>query len=105
MERDKIIFLRNFFFCAFITGVVFALFYVIATYVFWETATQWVAQFYKVDEKEFGRMCSHFSRMCDSWWYFCFSCRLWLCIGWPDGNSWIVKKLQGLQSGPSDVTL
>jgi cell division protein FtsX len=56
MERDKIIFLRNFFFCAFITGVVIALFYVVATYAFWDSATQWVAQFYKVDEKEFGRI-------------------------------------------------
>ena len=56
MERDKIIFLRNFFFCAFIIGVVFALFYVIATYAFWDTATQWAVRFYKVDEKEIGRI-------------------------------------------------
>jgi hypothetical protein len=56
MERDNIIFLRNFFFRAFIIGIVFALFYVIATYAFWDTAAAWVAQFYKVDEKEFGRV-------------------------------------------------
>jgi hypothetical protein len=56
MERDNIIFLRNFFFRAFIIGIVFALFYVIATYVFWDTAARWVAQFYKVDESEFGRV-------------------------------------------------
>ena len=60
MERDKIIFLRNFFFCAFIIGLVFGLFYVVATYIFWDTARQWVAQFYKVGEKGFGRIVLEF---------------------------------------------
>jgi hypothetical protein len=56
MEREKIIFFRNFFFCAFIIGIVFALFYVVATYAFWDTAAAWVAQLYKVDEREFGQI-------------------------------------------------
>jgi hypothetical protein len=56
MESDKIIFLRNFFFCAFIIGVVFALFYVIGTYAFWDTAAQWAVHFYKIDEKDIGRI-------------------------------------------------
>jgi len=37
MERDKIIFFRNFFFAAFIIGLVFALFYLGATFLFWGT--------------------------------------------------------------------
>ena len=36
MERDKIIFLRNFFFAAFIIGLIFALFYFGATLLFWK---------------------------------------------------------------------
>jgi hypothetical protein len=56
MEYEKIIFFRNFFFRAFIIGVAFALFYFIATYVFWDTAVSWAAQFFKIDEKEFGSL-------------------------------------------------
>ena len=53
MEYEKIIFFRNFFFRAFIIGVAFALFYFIATYVFWDT---WATHFFKIDEKELGRL-------------------------------------------------
>ena len=56
MERDKIIFFRNFLFRAFIIGVVFGVFYFIVTFAFWNVWASWVASFFKVDEKEFGRL-------------------------------------------------
>ena len=56
MEHDKIIFFRNFLFRAFIIGVVFALFYFFVTYFFWNTWVAWVSSFFKVDEKELGRL-------------------------------------------------
>ena len=60
MERDKIIFYRNFFFRAFVIGVVFALFYFVVTYAFWNTWASLVASWYKIDEKEFARVVLHF---------------------------------------------
>ena len=56
MERDKIIFFRNFFFRAFVIGVAFALFYHVVTYAFWNTWVSLVASWFKVDEKEFARL-------------------------------------------------
>jgi hypothetical protein len=56
MEHDKIIFFRNFLFRAFIIGVAFALFYFFVTYVFWSTWVPWVSSFFKVEEKELGRL-------------------------------------------------
>jgi hypothetical protein len=56
MEPERIIFFRNFFFCAFIIGLGFALFYFAATTLFWDTAASWTTQFFKIDEKEFGRL-------------------------------------------------
>ncbi len=56
MEYEKIIFFRNFFLKAFIIGVLFAIFYFVVTYAFWETATAWAAHVFKVDEKELGRI-------------------------------------------------
>ena len=56
MEREKIIFFRDFFFCAFIIGLVFALFYFAATTLLWDTAVSWATEFFKIDEKEFGRL-------------------------------------------------
>ena len=58
MEYEKIIFFRNFFFRAFIIGVAFALFYFVATYLFWNTGVSWATHFFKIDEKEFGRLVS-----------------------------------------------
>ena len=52
MDRDKIIFFRNFFFTAFIIALLFALFYFGATLLLWNTG----ASFFKIDEKEFGRL-------------------------------------------------
>ncbi len=56
MDRDKIIFLRNFFFAAFVIGLIFALFYLGATLLFWKTGASWTTHLFKVDEKEFGRL-------------------------------------------------
>ena len=56
MEHHKIIFFRNFFLRAFIIGVAFALFYFIATYLFWSTGVSWATRFFKIDEREFGRL-------------------------------------------------
>ena len=56
MEPDKIIFFRNFFFCAFVIGVAFGLLYLMVTYTFWNTWTTWMNSWFKVDEKEFGRL-------------------------------------------------
>jgi hypothetical protein len=56
MDRDKIIFLRNFFYAAFVIGLIFALFYFAATILFWNTGASWAAHFFKIDEKEFGRL-------------------------------------------------
>jgi hypothetical protein len=56
MEHEKIIFLRNFFFAGFIIGLIFALFYFAATFLFWGTAVAWTTHFFLVDEKEFGRL-------------------------------------------------
>ena len=56
MEHDKIIFFRNFLFRAFIIGVAFGVFYFIITFAFWNVWASWVASFFRVDEKEFGRL-------------------------------------------------
>jgi len=56
MEYEKIIFCRNFFFRAFIIGVLFALFYFIVTYAFWDTWTSWAGHVFKTDERELGRV-------------------------------------------------
>jgi len=56
MEHEKIIFFRNFFFRAFIIGVLFAIFYFIVTYAFWDTWASWATHVFKVDEKALGRL-------------------------------------------------
>jgi hypothetical protein len=56
MEREKIIFFRNLFFRAFVIGILFALFYFIVTYAFWDTWAPWTTRFYRIDEKELGRL-------------------------------------------------
>ena len=56
MEHEKIIFFRNFFFRAFIIGVLFAIFYFIVTYAFWDTWASWAIHVFKVDEKALGRL-------------------------------------------------
>jgi hypothetical protein len=56
MEHERIIFFRNFFFRAFIIGVLFAIFYFIVTYAFWDTWASWATHVFKVDEKALGRL-------------------------------------------------
>lgn len=56
MDRGKIIFLRNFFYTAFVIGILFVVFYFAATLLFWNTATSWATHLFKVDEKEFGNL-------------------------------------------------
>ena len=56
MDHEKIIFFRNFFFRAFIIGVLFAIFYFIVTYAFWDTWASWATHVFKVDEKALGRL-------------------------------------------------
>ncbi len=56
MEYEKIIFFRNFFLRAFIISVLFALFYFVITYAFWDTWAPWATHFFKTDEKELGRL-------------------------------------------------
>ena len=56
MDYGKIIFFRNFFVRAFIIGLVFALFYFIVTYAFWDTWASWATHVFKTDEKELGRV-------------------------------------------------
>jgi len=56
VNYEQIIFFRNFLFRAFIIGIAFAVFYFIATYVWWSTWASWVTCLFKIDEKEFGRL-------------------------------------------------
>jgi hypothetical protein len=54
MEREKIIFFRNFFLRGFAVGVLFALFYWIVTLALWHTYSPWLSERFKVDEKDLG---------------------------------------------------
>jgi len=56
MEGEKIIFFRNLFFRAFVIGILFALFYFIVTYAFWDTWASRTARFFRIEEKELGRL-------------------------------------------------
>ncbi|HYY35139.1 MAG TPA: hypothetical protein VE867_02090 [Candidatus Binatia bacterium] len=60
MEREKIIFLRNFFFRAFVVGVLFAVFYWIVTLALWHAYTPWLMEQFKMDEKELGALTLNF---------------------------------------------
>ena len=87
MEHDKIIFFRNFLFRAFIIGVAFGVFYFIITFAFWNIWASWVASFFKVDEKEFGRLVLVFLRPCGLYWYSSFLCRPWPYTGWQERSN------------------
>jgi hypothetical protein len=60
MERERIIFLRNFFLHAFVVGVLFALFYWLATVVLWHAYAPWLMERFKLDEKELGALTLNF---------------------------------------------
>ena len=84
MDYGKIIFFRNFFVRAFIIGVVFALFYFIVTYAFWDTWASWATHVFKTDEKELGRVVLMFFVELRLVLVFLFSCQVWPSIGWPE---------------------
>jgi hypothetical protein len=65
MEIEKIIFFRNFLFKTFIIGVLFGVFYFIATIIFWNTGLMsWIERMFKVDDTEIGNLIlSFFSTM------------------------------------------
>jgi uncharacterized BrkB/YihY/UPF0761 family membrane protein len=56
MDRDQVIFFRNFFFAAFIIGLVLALFFFAATMLFWNMGLSMATHFFKIDEKQFGNL-------------------------------------------------
>jgi hypothetical protein len=60
MDREKIIFFRNLFLRAFAVGILFAVFYWIATLVFWHAYAPWLVEQFKVDEKELGALTLNF---------------------------------------------
>jgi hypothetical protein len=60
MERDKILSYRDFFLRAFVIGVVFALFYFVVTFAFWNTWASLTASWFNIDEKEFTRVVLQF---------------------------------------------
>jgi uncharacterized membrane protein YphA (DoxX/SURF4 family) len=57
MEIEKIIFFRNFLFKTFIIGLVFAVFYFIATITFLNTwLMSWIERVFKVNDAEIGNL-------------------------------------------------
>jgi hypothetical protein len=56
VEREQIIFLRNFFLRAFVIGIGFALVYLIVTYALWDTWTSWATHLFRIEEKELGKL-------------------------------------------------
>jgi hypothetical protein len=60
MEREKIIFLRNVFLRAFVVGILFTVFYWIATLALWHSYSPWLSEQFKVDEKELGALTLNF---------------------------------------------
>jgi hypothetical protein len=66
MEREKIIFLRNVFLRAFAVGILFALFYWIATVALWHTYAPWLPGQLKMDEKGLGADPELFCERADS---------------------------------------
>jgi hypothetical protein len=60
MEREKIIFLRNFFLRGFVVGVLFALFYWIVTLTMWHAYVPWLTERFKLDERELGALTLNF---------------------------------------------
>jgi hypothetical protein len=65
MEIEKMIFFRNFLFKTFIVGVLFGVFYFIATIIFWDTSLMsWIERMFKVNDAELGNlMLSFFSTL------------------------------------------
>jgi hypothetical protein len=60
MERENIIFFRNIFLRAFAIGILFAVFYWIATLALWHTYAPWLMEQFKLDEKELAALTLNF---------------------------------------------
>jgi hypothetical protein len=60
VEREKIIFFRNFFLRAVVVGILFALFYWIVTLILWHAYVPWLIERFKLDEKELGALTLNF---------------------------------------------
>jgi hypothetical protein len=60
MEREKIIFLRNLFLRAFVVGIIFALFYWLVTVTLWHAYAPWLAERFKLDEKDLAALTLNF---------------------------------------------
>jgi len=60
MEREKIIFFRNLFLRAFAVGVLFALFYWVATIALWHAYSPWLVERFKMDEKDLATLTLNF---------------------------------------------
>ncbi|MGH8100882.1 MAG: hypothetical protein ACREIW_06270 [Chthoniobacterales bacterium] len=56
MDKEKIIWLRNFFLRAFLIALVLALLMFAATMLLWHTAAGWTNHLFGVDEKDLGRI-------------------------------------------------
>ena len=57
MEKEKIIFLRNFLFRTFLVGAAFGVFYFIATIIFWDSSLMlWIENMFKVNEAQIGNL-------------------------------------------------
>jgi hypothetical protein len=60
MERETIIFFRNFFLRASVVGILFPLFYWIVTLALWHAYVPWLIERFKLDEKELGALTLNF---------------------------------------------
>ena len=60
MEKEKIIFLRNFLFRTFLIGVLFAILIFILLVVFRHNWQMWVANIFGTEEKELGKVVFNF---------------------------------------------
>lgn len=60
MEREKIIFFRNIFLRAFAIGILFAVFYWIATLALWHAYAPWLMEQFKLNEKELAALTLNF---------------------------------------------
>jgi len=60
MEREKIFFFRNLFLRAFVVGVIFAVFYWLATLASWHAYVPWLVEQFKLNEKELGALTLNF---------------------------------------------
>lgn len=57
MGTEKVIFFRNFLFRAFIIGIVFGVFYFIATMIFWNTwLMSWIERKFSINDAELGNL-------------------------------------------------